>query len=66
MEKSTHVGSVVHSQSLQSPGKTEPNQDVKHIAPDGIGHGHIPHPCKDKRPLGRKGNSVGSVYKGLS
>lgn len=50
-ENSTYIGSVIHSQGLQCPGETEPNEDVKNIAPDGVGHGHVPHACKDKRSL---------------
>lgn len=49
--KSTYVGAVIHSQGLQGPGQTEADEDVKDIAPDGVGHGHVPHACNDKRSL---------------
>lgn len=49
--KTTYIGSVIHSQGLQGPGEPKANEDVKNIAPDGVGHGHVPHACEDKRLL---------------
>lgn len=39
----TYRGTVVHQEGTQSPGEAQTQQDVKDVAPYGVGHSHVSH-----------------------
>lgn len=47
---------VVDGHGLQGPGNTQPHQDVKDIAADGVRDRHIPQACRERRPANRGGH----------
>lgn len=42
-EEAAYRRSVVHQEGTQSPGEAQTQQDVKDIAPYGVGHSHVSH-----------------------
>lgn len=41
--------SVVYANGLQGPGNPQAHQDVKHVAANGVGDGHVPETCSRGR-----------------
>lgn len=41
--------SIIDCHGLQSPGNAEPHQNVKHVAADGVGHGHVSQTYRKKK-----------------
>lgn len=42
-EEEAYRRSMVHQEGTQSPGEPQTQQDVKDIAPYGVGHSHVSH-----------------------
>lgn len=48
-EEVAYRRSVVHQKGTQSPGEPQTQQDVKDIAPNRVGHSHVPHAWRGAR-----------------